>query len=176
MSTRFEAWADRPVTRDGEGKFARGGGVDAFVQRVSDHIGQSRGEPEPEPDNDYRMQHQPPDRDYGASMNDPEVMMPDLLAHPEYYNMGMDRTVISESMAAIRKAVRGGPGAMIRIYRAVPNIAQDIHPGNWVTPSRAYAQEHIGDMKGWKILERDVRAGDLFFEGNSVAEWGWVPE
>jgi hypothetical protein len=168
VTSRYEPWAGRDVTRDDQGQFAESVGQSRLARRISARIGQQRGE------SDYKIQHQPPDRGYGAPMHDPEAMAPDLLKHPEWYSFTgepFDR----ESLAAIRKAVAGGPDTQITVYRAA--VAQGgIAPTNWVTPSKAYARQHMAGEKGWKVFSRKVRAGDLFWEGNSLAEWGWVPE
>jgi hypothetical protein len=168
MSRQYEPWAGRVVSRDERGQFATSG-QDRFVRRISALIGRQRGESD-----DYKIQHQPPDREYGAPMHDPEAIMPDVLARPELYSH-YERVINQESHAAIQKAARGGPDTPIVVYRAAPKDAGGIHPTNWVTPSRAYALMHKGDERGWKIFKRTVRAGDLFTEGE-ITEWGWVPE
>jgi len=53
-----------------------------------------------------------------------------------------------------------------------------INPGDWVTPSRAYAKMH-GDsaLRGkYKILSKMVKAKDVFTNGDSLNEWGYSPE
>lgn len=139
---------------------------------------------------EYRGGHQAAGRDFGSPMYDPEDMMPDLLTHPEYYRLYGEPEVDAECMAAIRRAVRGGPDTKITVYRAVPKGVDKINPGDWVTPSKTYAKIHaeanLGgthdpDTGHWvpnpsDILSMEVRAGDLWFEGNSIAEWGWAPE
>lgn len=169
MSSRYEPWAGRVIKRDEQGQFARSAGQSRFVQRISARIGQQRGE------SDYKIQHQPPDREYGRPMHDPEEMAPDLLAHPEWYYTG-DEVVDGEAIRAIQRAVAEGPDKMTWIYRAAPKEAGRINPGNWVTTSKTYAKQHMEGETGWKIYARRVRAGDLFWEGNSIAEWGWAPK
>jgi hypothetical protein len=46
MSTRYEPWAGRPVTRDDEGQFAESGGQ-SWIQRLSDRIGRPQLDEEP---------------------------------------------------------------------------------------------------------------------------------
>lgn len=151
------------------------------------------GQPQPPfpatgPDVGYRGQYQPPDPEYGAPMNAPDSMMPDLLAHPEWYSTGYD-DVDRESMAAIYHA-SSGPETKVWVYRAVPAGVTEINPGDWVTPSRTYAQIHAEGNLGQvmdpdtgemvpvpsTILRKRVKAGDLYFDGNSMAEWGWQPD
>lgn len=170
MKTWREPNPDHPRGR--HGKFVRKGEVDSFVQRLSDEIGTAVGASV----GDYRISHQPPDPDYGAKMNDPEMMMPDFVAHPEYYRTG-DPVVDGESTRAILRAVHGGPDTMVWIYRAAPK-GVPINPDDWVTPSKTYAKQHgIDEIERgeWEIHARRVRAGDLYTEGNSIAEWGWSP-
>lgn len=125
---------------------------------------------------DYGMQHRPADSSYGVSMHDPEDMFPDILEHPEYYATG-DEAVDQESMAAIRKAVQGGPETPIKVYRAAPAAAERINPGDWVTPSRTYAEDHMerayDDGEG-TVLEATALAKELHSAGD-IAEWGWTP-
>jgi len=53
-----------------------------------------------------------------------------------------------------------------------------INPGDWVTPSRAYAREHgMAALNGkFKIISKTARAGELFTDGNSILEWGYYPQ
>jgi hypothetical protein len=111
-------------------------------------------------------------------MDNPEMVMPDVVARPELYRLG-DPEVDARCIAAIRKAAEGGPNTRITVYRAAPKGISGINPGDWVTPSRKYAEDHgIEEIEAgdWAIYTRTVRAGDLFTEGNSIAEWGWEPE
>jgi hypothetical protein len=52
-----------------------------------------------------------------------------------------------------------------------------INPGDWVTISRDYAKEHgMSNFHGrYKILSKTVLASQLFSEGNSIQEWGFIP-
>ena len=65
----------------------------------------------------------------------------------------------------------------IKIYRAVDaNIKEDsIRNGDWVTPSRAYAEYHIGlqDWKEGRIIEQEVDIDDIWWDGNDINEWGY---
>jgi hypothetical protein len=128
---------------------------------------------------DYRGLHQADGRSYGTSMDNPEEVMPDLLEHPEYYRIYGEPMVNAECMAAIRKAVKGGPDTKITIYRAVPKGVDKINPGDWVTPSKSYAKWH-GESDLWPneydIIQKTVRAGDIWTSGDSLAEWGWAPQ
>jgi len=56
-------------------------------------------------------------------------------------------------------------------------VAYGINPGDWVTPSKAYARQHIESNIGARsrIVSKLVPACELFTEGDSINEWGWVP-
>jgi ribosomal protein S18 acetylase RimI-like enzyme len=53
-----------------------------------------------------------------------------------------------------------------------------INPGDWVTISRKYAQEHgEANLNGkFKIVSKTVRAKDIYTAGDSFLEWGYDPQ
>jgi len=53
-----------------------------------------------------------------------------------------------------------------------------INTGDWVTISRGYAKEHgQSNIFGpYKILQKTVKAKDLFTDGDSIHEWGYDPQ
>lgn len=53
-----------------------------------------------------------------------------------------------------------------------------INSGDWVTINRKYAVDHgKSNLKNaYRILSKTVRAKDLFTDGNSIHEWGYVPQ
>lgn len=126
---------------------------------------------------DYRGAHEPPDREYGAPLNDLTSMIPSDVygpAGPRLYGLG-DPEVDSEAFGALRSA-RGNPDAEVVVYRAVPKGVSEINSGDWVTTSRKYADMHGENSLGgnYEILEQKARAGDLFSEGYPY-EFGWNP-
>lgn len=126
---------------------------------------------------DYRGSHEPPDREYGAPLNDLTSMIPSDVyspAGPRLYGLG-DSEVDREAFAALRSA-KGNPDAEVVVYRAVPQEVSDINSGDWVTTSRKYADMHGENALGgnYKILEQKAKAGDLFSEGYPY-EFGWNP-
>jgi hypothetical protein len=134
-------------------------------------------------EDDYRMQHRPPDADYGAPMHDLSgngLIPDDVYTHPHYYNFTGDPhdEGFHDSMSAIRKA-RGNPDAKVTIYRALPaeHAHQGFRPGDWVSPSKAYARDHgkhSDDPKhDWPVIRTTVRAGDLHTAGDDLREWGY---
>src|SRR5690606_18005273 len=95
---------------------------------------------------------------------------------PEWY-MHPTSEGYRESVAFIRQ-VRGNPDAEVTIYRAVPKGVKTINPGDWVTPSREYAQIH-GESNlnnDYDILERKVTAKEVIWPGDYLPEWGWFPD
>ena len=52
-----------------------------------------------------------------------------------------------------------------------------INIGDWVTTSRSYAKLHgESTLRGeYKILSKQVKAKDLYTDGNSIHEWGYHP-
>lgn len=73
-------------------------------------------------------------------------------------------------------AVRNNPKGEVTIYRATPG--DTINEGDWITLSRAYADEHNRSQLGGKgnILEQRVPASDIQFAGDDLMEWGYFPQ
>ena len=95
-------------------------------------------------------------------------------------NYAMDAAEVNrETMAAITKA-RNNPEAEVTIYRGVPKNVEKINPGDWVTPSKTYAEHHakanLKNQEQGHVLELKVKACELFSDGNSLAEWGYWPK
>lgn len=130
---------------------------------------------------DYGGGHRAPGREYGASLDDPREMFGGDDIYSEnamrYFGHG-DTAMDRESIRAIN-AARGNPDAEITVYRAIPSDLEgaEINMGDWVTPSRRYAEMHgEGPLGGdYQIIEQKVRAGDLFTDGD-IHEWGYTPE
>ncbi len=127
---------------------------------------------------DYRMQHQAPtrgDSDYGAPATNVEEVMPDFYKHPEYYKTGMDEAD-KQSIAALM-AIKNNPDAKVTIYRAVPGNVSQINQGDWITLSHSYAVGHTGylENENGHVISQTVSAKDLWFDGNSVNEFGYDP-
>lgn len=123
-------------------------------------------------DTDYFMNHRP-SSDYGNASNFEENMS-GVFEHPEWY-MNMNDAYNKESLMAL-KNVQNKPEAEIKIYRAT--IGDKINPGDWITPSKKYAEHHNSyqlDGKG-KILEMTVKAKDILFAGDDINEFGYFPE
>ena len=81
-----------------------------------------------------------------------------------------------ESIDNINKALKN-PERKITIYRAVPNsvVEGSVRNGDWVTPSRSYAEYHIGlqDWEGGRVIEQEVSIDDIWWGGDDINEWGY---
>ena len=93
---------------------------------------------------------------------------------------GNDTPYGRESVDAINDAIenlRNGNSPMIKVYRAVPKSVKEgkMRNGDWVTPSRKYAQMHGENrLEGdYRIIEQEVSADQLWWDGNDINEWGY---
>lgn len=88
-----------------------------------------------------------------------------------------------QNLRYVRDRVRNGENDVtITIYRSVPVGIEEteLRNGDWVTPSRSYAEgnasvhEGIPDWEnGYRIIEQDVPIDHLWWDGNDIAEWGY---
>lgn len=88
---------------------------------------------------------------------------------------GRDSATLS-SIRNISSAIRRENGK-IKMYRAVDsNIKENsFRNGDWITPSREYAERHIGlqDWEEGRIIEQEVSVDDIWWDGNDINEWGY---
>lgn len=112
----------------------------------------------------------------------------DFWTHPEWY--GNNEPTHSDSFYKVRRLIErakkylDGPKKSIysipgmTVYRAVPKDIKEGTPRNadWVTPSRAYAQEHGNSRFGagkYSIQSIFARADQLWWDSNDVNELGY---
>ena len=102
----------------------------------------------------------------------------DYFSNPRGY--GNDTPHGRESAKAINEAlkeIREGDNPKIKVYRAVPKTVKEgkVRNGDWVTPSRIYAEMHGNSrLEGdYRIIEQEVPANNLWWDGNDVNEWGY---
>lgn len=124
---------------------------------------------------EYGMSHRP-STDYGDASNF-EENMPDVFEHPEWYMFGGSpeyKKAYKESLEALKK-VRNNPNGEITIYRAT--IGDNFNEGDWVSPSKAYAEWHnYSNLEGkGKVIELKVKAKDIRFAGDDINEFGYFP-
>ena len=128
---------------------------------------------------DYAGQHRAPTRDEGApAFNLAGDVYPDDIYSQkavQYYGTGSD-TMDKETMHLLH-SLRGSPDADVTIYRAVPRGVDNLNAGDWVTVNREYAKDHGESALGgdFDIIEKNVKAGDIFTNGDSIHEFGYDP-
>lgn len=128
---------------------------------------------------DYRGEHEAPMHDSGAPLSDLKGVYPDDFygaQGQQFYGIGDGSDV--RSMAIVR-SLKGRGRAPVTVYRAIPkDVTAKIGKGDWVTIDRQYAKDH-GDnaLNGnYKIIQKTVRADELFTNGDSIQEWGYDPK
>ena len=81
-----------------------------------------------------------------------------------------------ESIDNINESIKNGTHKIV-IYRAVPNAVEEnaVRNGDWVTPSRKYAEYHIGlqDWEGGRVIEQEVDIDNIWWNGDDINEWGY---
>lgn len=132
-----------------------------------------------EKDNGYKMDHKAPTSEFGTRADDvEEVFSKDIYTNNAQRLLGHgDKAMDNESIKVIQK-IKNNPDADVTIYRAVPkNVSDKINVNDWITTSKKYAEVHgEGPLKGdYKIIEKKVKAKDLYTDGNSIHEWGYSP-
>lgn len=134
-------------------------------------------------DTGYQGQHQAPTKDSGAAGHNLSGIYPEDFYSwqgANYYGHGEDQ---ARDRALHSRIVswKGNQSAPVTIYRAVPKDAPKgtkINVGDWVTPERQYAMEHgEGALNGnYRIIKQNVKARDIFTNGDSIYEWGYDPQ
>jgi len=133
--------------------------------------------------NDYEGFHDAPTRENDAPLHDltangiyPDDVYSDKGEH--IYGTGHRGGLDAKAHELIRE-MQGKPNAKVEVYRAIPSDAKGgINRGDWVTPFKEYAEAHgEGALNGdYKIVSLEVKASDIFTEGNSWLEWGYDPK
>lgn len=103
----------------------------------------------------------------------------DYFTHPERYSQNTPHGL--ESVKAINEAIEaiknGEKDVKIKVYRAVPTSVKEgkLRNGDWVTPSRKYADIHGNNrLEGkYRIIEDEVPATQLWWDGNDANEFGF---
>lgn len=115
------------------------------------------------------------------ALHEVEKAYPDIHEHPEYYTATWARRGSPEHLAdqqslrAINET-RGKPDAPVTMFRAVPHGVSEINPGDWVTPSHAYARQHLEGMGSGKVISARTQAKYLRSDGDFHHEYGyWGP-
>lgn len=103
----------------------------------------------------------------------------DYFSHPERYSQNTPHGL--ESVKAINTAIdaikNGDKDVKVKVYRAVPTSVKEgkLRNGDWVTPSKKYADIHGNNrLEGkYRIIEDEVPANQLWWDGNDVNEFGF---
>ncbi len=129
---------------------------------------------------EYRGLHTSPGRD-AAPLHDLTgggKVYPDDVYSPQQVRYYGDASGHDPATFRLVNYMKGKPDAPVTVFRAVPKNAQDtINPGDWVTINRGYAESHgQGPLGGdFKIVSKQVKASDIFTNGDSIHEWGYHP-
>lgn len=103
----------------------------------------------------------------------------DYFSHPERYSQNTPHGL--ESVKAINEAIEaiknGEKDVKVKVYRAVPTSVKEgkLRNGDWVTPSKKYAEMHgTNRLEGkYRIIEDEVPANQLWWDGNDANEFGF---
>ena len=108
----------------------------------------------------------------------------DFFTHPNKY-ISMNESESVESLNAVKAAIeaenkfRSGKTKKeptITVYRAVPQNVDESSPRNadWITPLKKYAKLHGEKVFNgqYKIQSMKVKASDLYWNADSINEWG----
>lgn len=103
----------------------------------------------------------------------------DYFSHPERYSQNTPHGL--ESVKAINAAIdaikNGEKDIKVKVYRAVPTSVKEgkLRNGDWVTPSKKYAEMHGANrLEGkYRIIEDEVPANQLWWDGNDANEFGF---
>jgi len=119
---------------------------------------------------DYRLEHRAPVEGLGLHRAG-TTHYPDARLFPQWYGR-RGSPEIAEAAGALER-VRGKPNAQVDIYRALPREHHDIHPGDWVTTSRTYAEAHA-EGEDYHVLHAQVAAKHVVSNGEDIHEYGYA--
>lgn len=138
---------------------------------------------------DYYGLHRPPGPKDGAPAHDltgeGRIYPDDVYSRDGARLYGTGDAALDRQTFRILAALKGKPDATLTIYRAVPVDVdqQGINPGDWVTVNRKYAEDHGlrfadegGEGEAFRIIEKTVKASEIFTNGDSIHEWGYWPD
>ena len=129
---------------------------------------------------DYKMDHSAPEPEGANSGSDISDVFPDSPSDKNferYYGTG-DKIADQQSIS-VMKQMENNPEKEITIYRAAP-VGKEINDGDWITLSKKYAtdhgERHLDHLDAFDIIEKKVKAKDVFTNGDSINEWGYYPQ
>lgn len=128
---------------------------------------------------DYHGEHKAPNaKNYGAYLHDLTSIMPkDIYTQEGKNTYGSNDTGIDNQWWGVAMRAKGKPDYEVEVHRAAPKHAKSISPGDWVTTSRKYAENHGESALGgnYKILSKKVKAKHLSTAGDPQ-EYGYHPD
>lgn len=129
---------------------------------------------------DYAGVHRAPMRGDNAPLSDLTEMFGDDIYGPNaaaWFGHGGDSVALDRETVNILSRYRGNPDADVVVYRAVPKGVDGINAGDWVTVNRDYAVSHGESQLGgnYDIVEKTVKADEIFNDANSIHEFGYDP-
>lgn len=137
----------------------------------------------PVEDLSYRGSHTAPGPEFGAPLHDltggGQMYPSDVYSASASRIYGTGYPQADREAFDLAKRVRGNPDAPVTMYRAVPKdeSIKSINPGDWVSLSKSYAQNHGESVLGkdYKIISQKVKAKDLWTNADSIHEFGYHP-
>lgn len=133
-------------------------------------------------DTSYRGSHGAPNRDDEISSpghNLADTFPADIYSGQAARLYGSGYPALDQQAVDIIHSVQGKPSADVTVFRAVPNKSDinEINPGDWISITRGYADMH-GESNlnnEYKVLIKEVKAKDIWNNGDSIQEWGYDP-
>lgn len=169
------------------GRDHQGGNPFSYVPFLAAHVALFGAATLPPQKSHERVQHSAPGKVGTAPLHD--LTINKVFQKNVYDNLstlGHNPEHDRATVTVIRKC-HNNPNARVTVYRAVPAWAAyraelagiiPIAPGDWVTLARGYAQEHARGTTGAGkrvVVHKQVRAADVFTNGNDLDEWGYNP-
>lgn len=130
---------------------------------------------QPKSENDYRMQHKAPTRSGGNPVAADLSSVFDDIYGPNALKYNSHGAPYDKKAVSIIQSLRGNPNKEVEVFRAVPKGVNNINDGDWVTTTKEYARDHIGDSKDYHIISKKVKASEIASDGNSIHEFGYEP-
>lgn len=136
-------------------------------------------------DTSYRMSHQPTGPDGGARLDDMtgggEVFPDDIYSSKGLQYYGNPGSAADKESYKVIQAMRGKPDKSVTVYRAVPPGVKEINPGDFVSLSKKYAEDHAftgygsSGQDAGDVISMRVKAKEVYSPGDDLNEFGYFP-
>jgi len=133
---------------------------------------------------EYGITHRPPMRNSGAPLHDltggGTVYPDDIYSSKATQYYGTGDTALDRKTMRIIQSYKDNPDSPVVIYRAVSKEIPEntkINAGDWVTINPDYAKMHgESTLNGeYRIIKQQVKAKDIYTNGDSIHEFGYDP-